>query len=363
MTIKPGDYGTVLDHIRGRLPKLKITGIPESLSGGYLNHVWRVPADPISVIVKYAPPHIATRPDVPLDVERLRIEATAMRTLDKNEALSGLADDEVRPPRLLDFCEKNSVIIMEDVGPFPDLGVLLRRRVDAETQSSLPGARMIGEALGGFIGKLHRRTWGDRSLAVLFDNTGIQKIRKNVLYDSVAGFLRTAGICDAEEIGKRAAEVGEILLGPGNCLTMGDLWPASVIPVPGGLRIIDWELAHYGRPFQDVAHFAAHLWMYARRAVSEDAAREARDCLHGFLQAYRRALEADATVLFGEEERTLGAVHFGSEILIRVLGPFKTGYLYDGLPEDSAVVLAAATFAAQQIRRPEKCTIFSEKGY
>ena len=72
---------TVVEQVRARLPGFTASGIAARLTGGYLNYVYRVPGDPDSVIVKCAPSHIASRPEVALDPLRIVIEARSLAAL------------------------------------------------------------------------------------------------------------------------------------------------------------------------------------------------------------------------------------------------------------------------------------------
>jgi hypothetical protein len=130
---------------------------------------------------------------------------------------------------------------------------------------------------------------------------------------------------------------------------MGDLWPPSVLVRDGDLRVIDWELAHYGRPLQDVAHFRAHCWMQAHRAPSPDRAEAVETLEEAFLAAYRDALGPAADDLLPGIERA-GPIHAGAEILVRTVGRFQPGFLYDGLAPDHPAVQDAVTHAAGRIR-------------
>jgi hypothetical protein len=115
--------------------------------------------------------------------------------------------------------------------------------------------------------------------------------------------------------------------------------------------VIDWELAHYGQPLQDLAHWDAHLWMLAHRgdAPTAEAAGVLRDA---FWTAYRAAIGSAADRLWTDAMDERASIHFGAEILVRTVGRFQAGYLYDGLdPDDESVQEAVAT-AAAAIRNP-----------
>jgi len=338
----------VLEHLRRYLSGFEPAGKPELLAGGYLNYVWRVRGRPEPVIVKHAPPYIATRPDVPLDPRRMDIEARSMAALGPGGALEDIGSANIRPPHLLHYNEPNHVIVMEDVGECPDLGTWLHQWPRPECSEA-----DVGQLLGEFIGAFHLRTFKDPQLAKDFDNSSIQQARLSVQYRAIGDLCRKAELPDAEKLGRRAFALGEMLQEPGICVIMGDLWPPSIRVTSGGLRVIDWELAHFGRPAQDMAHLTAHLWMYAHRAPTDDAADKARSVLNGFLTAYRRALAGMFDELFGPDGVRESAVHIGSEILVRTIGGFQDGYLYEGLEPDDPHVQQAIDVAAEHLRSPD----------
>lgn len=343
----------VLPYVRGRVASFEPTGPPERLPEGNLNVVWRVPGMPESLIVKYAPPYIAANPDMPLDPSRLLFEAQSLEAFAPEGGLADLSSDAVRPPRPIDMHTNPHVLLMEDVGNHPTLG----RWLQADDQRK--AANWVGEQLGRFIGRLHARTHRDEQMARRFNNRSMQETRLAVQYQSVEDMLRRGGVSDAEALGARAGALGERLVAPGICLTMGDLWPPSVLVAGDGLRVIDWELAHYGHPLQDVAHFAAHGWMLAHQAAHSDARAAAQELLEAFLQAYRTALGAAFDVLIPSSAKADFSVHFGAEILVRTVGPFQAGYLYEGLASDSPDVQEAVRVAAAHLREPAHVDTFA----
>ena len=346
-------------YVQTRLPDFSPAGAPTRLPEGNLNVVWRVPGGERSVIVKYAPPHIAVDPETPLDPSRLTIEARCLEALSPEGDLAPGGSCSIRPPRLIDYQENPHVLIMKDCGEGPTLGRWFRASPPAEVQSNAPS---VGRQLGRFIGQLHQRTVGDSDCAVSFNNKPMQETRRAVQYQNVTTMLRAGGVEDATTLGKRAAALGEALLEPGRCVTMGDLWPSSVLVRAEGLRIIDWELAHYGRPLQDVAHLAAHLWMQRHRAPSAAVGDAIEALQEAFLDAYRTALGAASDELWDAAERRDAPVHFGAEILVRAVGPFQTGYLYDGLAPEHPAVQEAVTTAAHALRSPEAMELLSGTG-
>lgn len=327
--------GAALAHLARRLPDFIPSGPPEVLTGGLLNRVWRVRGTPAPVVVKYAPDHLGA---LPLDPFRLTIEARALAA-----GFGCLSGGAVAAPRLLDFDPEASALVMEDAGSLPSLDVWLRSAPEGEA-----GRR--GAQLGEAIGRLHGDTYADAHLATRFENRPIQKTRRDVQYGGIRSSLRAAGVPAAERIGARAEALGERLLAPGRCVVMGDLWPRSVLVAPGNLWLIDWEMAHFGQPFQDYAHLAAHLWMLGHRGVRAAWA---------FGDAFGRAYEQHAPPEEAAEARQ-AAVHAGCEIIVRALGPFREGYVYGNVPQEHALVRAAVTRALGWIEEgvPRRADLF-----
>jgi hypothetical protein len=140
---------------------------------------------------------------------------------------------------------------------------------------------------------------------------------------------------------------------------MGDLWPRSVIVSDNKLQIIDWELAHYGKPAQDIGHFTAHLWMMAHRALTTLISGNILSLLKAFLTSYKESLGSDYERIFGSEGVNESSIHFGCEILARTVGLFQRGYVYDGLSVDDPATIEAVDLAASLIRSPANTTVFA----
>lgn len=346
----------VLPYLQKRLPDYTPAGEPTRLPEGNLNVVWRVAGAERSVIVKYAPPYIAADPDTPLDPSRLTIEARCLDALGPEGMLENVRRASVRAPRPLDVNDDPHVLVMEDLGDRPTLGRWLRTDGPDAVRERAPA---LGRRLGAFIGALHAATVDDAACADVFDNRPMQETRYAVQYQGVTDMLKAGAVPDAEELGARAEALGAALLETGRCLTMGDLWPPSVLVAEDTLYLIDWELAHYGRPLQDVAHILAHLWMQAHRAPSPAIADAVGSLRASFLGAYTEALGDAAETLWTEQERRDAAIHFGAEILVRAVGPFQAGYVYEGLTPDHPAVQSALSTAAHLLRAPSAAEVLS----
>jgi Ser/Thr protein kinase RdoA (MazF antagonist) len=321
VTVSPFDPDSVRDHLGRRLPGRPVTGAPERLDGGLLNHVFRVPVEGGSVVVKMAPAAARGAPEVELGPERIGFEAAALRWLAPDPLGAG---DAVRAPQVVDLDSSCWTLIMEDVGPAPDLEQALGSVSDGDGRKAAEVTEVLG-ALGRFVGRLHAGTAGDRALSCAFRNRGVQRTRMATQYLAVETWAQAAGLPDAESLARAAREVGERFLEPGKCLVMGDLWPRSVLWSSSGVRLVDWEFVHFGHPAQDLGHWAAHLWMHAH--AHPERAPLIRDGYRAFVEAYEAILGERPAVRDSDDDRA-AAQHAGAEVLARVLGPFSRDYFY-----------------------------------
>ncbi|MGB0384296.1 MAG: phosphotransferase [Ardenticatenaceae bacterium] len=351
----------VLAHLSRRLPDFQAACEPERLTLGEVNFVFRVRGTVESlypsVIVKHAPPYVATLPDVPLSQERLLFEARALSAFAPQGVLHHLHhlnQTEVRLPHLLDLDEERFVIVMEDLGDAPPLGSWLYH-----ARRSAREARTIGEQIGHFFAQMHLASYQNESLAARFNNQSIHKILVEVYCNNIKELAHKAEIPDADQIGAQAIAFGERLLQPGCCLIMGDLWPRALLMTPDGVRVIDWEMAHFGQPLQDVAHFTAHLWMHVHRAPTPQAGNCARSMLRGFLQSYRNALGKRFKHIFDPAQLYDSNIYFATQIFLHTIGSLQRTYLYDGLPSDEPIVQDAIDIAVLHLRHPTRQSIFS----
>jgi len=330
----------IISTISKHLPDFSPAGELKKLSGGKLNHVWRLKAKPKNLIIKYAPPYIANNPEVPLSPKRIRFGAEALELFEKKGRLKGLVTTQIRPPHILLFDEEQHLLILEDIGEVPNITNWL---VNIKNIA-------IGHLLGDFIGQLHRQTLDDERLHRQFNNQDIQQTRLQVQYNPAAEYAAKAGIADTINIESKTKELGQKLLSMGQCLVMGDLWPPSVLVSEGmTIRLIDWEFVHFGRPLQDIAHFAAHCWMQAHTSSSKEQKQLFRDLWTQFWKGYQQALEKSFSVLFNEEEFDDATTHIGAEILIRAAGPFKDGYVYQDFDPDDEIIKEAGQKAKELI--------------
>jgi hypothetical protein len=250
------------------------------LAGGHLNRVHRLEGLRGSAILKVAPPHVATNPRIPLDPSRNRHERLALL-----RAAEVLGPERV--PAVLGHSDEHHALLLEDLGP----------------GRSLPLDEAFLHELGATIGRLHRDTWGDGDRALA--NPSVQATRHIIQYRQVPAWLEAHG--HDPRLGQAVVELGIRLRDePGQCFVMGDLWPQAVHLRPDGhWALIDWELAHHGRPLQDTAHLRAHLFLLDPDPRWPDA----------FDAAYRTS--------FPEHAPSPDApLHEAAELLARTVGAF-----------------------------------------
>jgi len=334
----------VLAFVRQALPDEHWPRPVEPLSGGALNQVCRVRGEERSVIFKHAPPHIASRPDLPLDDSRLTFEAAALRAFEDDPALRALEGTGVRPPKLLHHDPGLNFILIEDLGNSSPLEAVL---------AGLPAHEGLGSALGRFIGGLHRATTDRPDLAETFDNRPVQQTRFELQYASAASYAETAGIPTdgLERIQAHSTGLGERLLRPGRCLIMGDFWPPSILTGENGARLIDWEFAHYGQPLQDCAHFAAHCWMHAIAAGSPSVSRLWIELWQAFANAYSGDTPPPDSPKLDSVDWNL---HFAAEVLMRTAGPFRANGPFAACNDNDLRLTHARTSATSLLADPEQ---------
>jgi thiamine kinase-like enzyme len=231
---------------------------------------------------------------------------------------------------------------------------------------------------------MHLSSYQNEVLASVFNNQSIHKTLVEVYCNNIKELAHKAKIPDADQIGAQAIAFGKRLLQPGCCLIMGDLWPRALLMgrwgewergragegsgvrvgdgemSRDGVRVIDWEMAHFGQPLQDVAHFAAHLWMHFHRAPTAQAGNSALSMLRGFLQGYRTALGMGKRFnhIFNPAQLYDSNI-YSTQIFLHTIGSLQRTYLYDGLPSDDPIMQEAINIALLHLRHPTRHSIFS----
>lgn len=329
-------------------PDCTVTQVPERLSGGSLNFVWRLVGSEKSWIAKQALPYIASAPELALDVSRLVMEAKALEAFGPGGVLTELSTDAIRAPRLLHFDSAHSLLWMEDIGTGPALEQWL---LESPAASEI---KETASTLALFLADLHTYTACHETLAKDFFNPEIQKARFRIQYH-LANWLpeqaydpitRTALI-------QASQALGEQFLEPGYCLVMGDLWPPSIRVTQQGVRLIDWEFVNWGFPAQDIGHLLAHLWLlFNTHSESKHQANIELFWTH-FSERYWQSLDETRPDFWSDLEFQSMRIHAGAEILIRTTGPFQVGGAYAGLHYSHPSIQKALDVAQNLMLEPQ----------
>ncbi len=328
-----------------KIPGFQFNGSIESVEGGLLNHVFRLSGEPNSIIAKYAPPYVASNHEIPLDPGRQNFEAGALELFRKKNLLFSLLTNYLKVPQLIAHDAKHHIIFMEDADPGTrSLDHLLHPESDDIK---------LGTELGNFIAELHAKTSENSWLAQSMNNVSIQKTRYMVQYQPSARYLLKAGILDYESLGRELELLGRDFMKPGICLTMGDLWPRSLLWNEKSWYLIDWEFSHFGSPAQDTGHLLAHLWMLKQRSADPEQAKRFTVIRNVFIKAYQERIENINPSLFTPEIKKQAVLHAAAEILARTTGAFQNGYVYAGLEPDDPAIQQAVQKAAGWVRNAE----------
>lgn len=220
----------------------------EEIGDGNINFVYRVSGDSNSLIIKQALPYVRIIGEGwPLSQDRVRIEAEALQLEAK------YCPDLV--PGVYSYDAEQCAIVMEDIGAFENLRLVMVRR------QKLP---LLAEHLGRFLADtlfytsdLYLDTYEKKSLVKGFINPDLCKISEELFFwdpycdherNSINEFIRA----DAEQLWQDNAlklEVARLkakFLNQAETLLHGDLHSGSVFANESGTKIIDPEFAYVG---------------------------------------------------------------------------------------------------------------------
>ncbi|KAG8763366.1 hypothetical protein FRC15_008025, partial [Serendipita sp. 397] len=206
----------------------------------------------------------------------LVIEARALQYLCKVEF-----PPDISVPQLIFHDDVKYVLIMEDLGVLPTLdNAILQNKIQHNAHF---GSQEVATALGRGLGVLHALQV-DQDTKDALRNLNSDDVVFELAVKGVEDKLASLGVGDSAVLGNRVATAFEdskqlIDEQEGHrpakvpvVLSMGDLWPASVL-VDGEnhrLGLIDWEFAHLSLPLSDIAQFSAYLNLYSLAYTSID---------------------------------------------------------------------------------------------
>lgn len=206
------------------------------LSGGVSSRLLKIGRGARAVVVKQALARLKVRDDWAADPARNRYEQAYLRY--------AAAVAPGHTPALLAADDAGGFFVMEYLGEgWVNWKTLLLAGVaDPEP------ARLAGE----FLGAIHRRSWGEPRVRAEFDTARLFRELRTDPY------LRTTAERCPAVAGYLRAEA-ERLEATGLALVHGDFSPKNMLVRPGGLRVLDCEVAWFGDPVFDRAFLINHF--------------------------------------------------------------------------------------------------------
>ena len=246
----------------------------EPLDGGLTNHTARAifhepmclplsKAAMLSVIVKHAPPYIASLgPTHALSTKRQDIEAHVLELFaDAHEHTTELklADiarrhPNIRIPEVLYHDEEKNVLIISDLGRIPTL-------LDYLKSHSQTAALRSATVLGEFLADLYCSTGGvSENMFLPFDNEECSHAIQELIASLPGKLLKPEAIPDAETLG-RSVEEDMVSDKQERCFGMVDLWPGSILIGDGFVGLVDWEYAGKSSAGSELGMFSVSTFL------------------------------------------------------------------------------------------------------
>ena len=251
------DFATHLSRLLS-IPLSQIT--IQVLTGGLLNAAARASFTPPvdltrfghsqsvrSVVLKYAPPYMASKPWMPLNTIRQDIEARALVLLDPNSGsplpVSSLFKKypNIITPRLIHHDHEEHVLIMADLGS----SVITIDHWLTQEPAPLPEdveriAKDLGRFLGEFVITTSKPSVEFLSLLQLPCNSDLIHQFDGHVVNTLKGVLQD--VPDVDVLTKRVEDAARDFRKTDSCLGMVDLWQKNiVIDSDKNICLLDWE--------------------------------------------------------------------------------------------------------------------------
>ncbi|KAI8801421.1 kinase-like domain-containing protein [Cladochytrium replicatum] len=249
------DY--VLEYVKGTPEALTAFSpqtpvVANALSGGLVNHVWKVDfSNGSSLVLKHFPPFIRTNPDVKFPQQRGYIEYLALEVVSAKSPPIGAWD----VPKPIHFDKANHVLLMQYVAGAPMVDYL--RKTPTRTVTDVT---WIVNAVVEFLTTLHSMPVPDSR----FETTDVEVFLRTFLDGGFRAEAEKWELPGVDEWRERTAK--NIALDPkAKTLCFGDFWPNSVLVNEHEKKIylIDWEMATQGQSGRDWTQIVANLFLMA----------------------------------------------------------------------------------------------------
>ena len=200
-----------------------------------------------SVVLKYAPPYMASDPWVPLNTIRQDVEARALVLLDPNSDSALPASSlfakypNVKTPRLIHHDFKERVLIMTDLGS----SVVTIDDWLTQEPAPLPEdveriAKDLGRFLGDFVIATNKPSVELLSHLQLPSNSALIHQLNEYVVNNMKIVLRD--VPDVDVLTKRVEDATRDSWKMDSCLGMVDLWRKNIaIDSDNNICLLDWE--------------------------------------------------------------------------------------------------------------------------
>lgn len=269
--LDPGDLSGIAAWLKRRgwiRPQQKVIAATRAGEGN-MNCTLRIETTEGTFILKQARPWVEKYPAISAPDERAIIEAAFYEAVAVHPLVSS------RMPRLLAAAPEECVLMLEDLGSASDFTSIYSAGAVADEE-----VRLLSEWLHALhTGFSHQR------LAPRFTNAALRKLNHLHIFDLplqrgnelpldqwTPGLAGQASILQNDErYCRRVAELGQLYLGPGECLIHGDFFPGSWLRARHSTWIIDPEFCFWGVAEFDAGVMIAHLLLARAPAETLEA--------------------------------------------------------------------------------------------
>ncbi|KAJ7671006.1 kinase-like domain-containing protein [Mycena rosella] len=212
-----------------------------------------------SVVLKHAPPYLASDPTQPMSVNRQHIEANALRYLANEPEIQTLFAQftDLKIPHLIHHDTTSNVLWITDLGVSQTLSKFL--------STSPPPAdgtiREIAVTLGNFFAQFWKITaYPTPETIIAFSRPDDQDDPVYYLASTALRVMLQRGVPDAEILGARIRATMQVKDKLEPCPGMVDFWPGSIlIGFDGSRGLVDWEYFGISTSGAEIGMLVAHL--------------------------------------------------------------------------------------------------------
>ncbi|KAF7353757.1 APH domain-containing protein [Mycena venus] len=238
-----------------------------------------------SVVLKYAPPYIASDPTQAMSVHRQVIEANALRYLAETPEIRDLLQQFLilKIPHLIHHDATANVLWITDLGASQTLFKYLTMPPPIATVLE------VAATLGTFISDLWKITAHPTPETIALFTRPIEQDNPVIFLASTAlQVMSSRGVSDAEVLSDRVRTTMQTKEKLEPCLSMVDFWPGSILIGPdGSCGLVDWEYFGPSTPGAEIGMLVAHLHLIIAQSGSKpDVCDTTRTFISAFLDSY-----------------------------------------------------------------------------